>query len=155
MLFTFSAFKDGDINTLQEEDLQESVEMNFTTNNNVLDYPDLKMVPFKGDVIEFPLFDPGPVFCGSIPYPSGFRNIGGRMTHLGNIEGGYIEFLNCVPDILDGIPVFVAESVGEFHSSSGDKVYYEGTLIFNHDGTGEGINENYITNGTGRWEDAK
>ncbi len=113
-----------------------------------------QMVPFKGYVIEVPYFDPAPVFCLDIPYPRGFRDIGGQITHLGNVAGGHLEFLNCNPGKLDGVSVFAADYVGEFHSPSGDKVFYEGTLTFFPDPGQEGISENVITGGTGKWDGA-
>jgi hypothetical protein len=118
-----------------------------------LDCPDIKMVPFKGHTIEVPYFD-APIFCNDIPYPSGFKDVGGKLTHLGDVTGGYLEFQNCEPDALSET-AFSADFTGEFVSANGDKVFYEGTLIFDVTIPGGGYSNCVITHGTGRWKNAK
>lgn len=120
---------------------------------NGLDCPDIKTVPLKGHTIEVPYFDPL-LTCGDIPYPRGFKDVGGNLTHLGNVEGGFLEFFDCTPDMVSET-VFTAGFTGEFVAANGDKVFYEGTLTFDVTLPGQGTSNSIITGGTGRWKNAK
>ncbi len=154
MFFAFSCQKesmDTDMTTTFEESSQK---MQSVNNLPILKYPKLQMVPLKGTVIEVGDFSVPPLLCGPIPFPRRFLDIGGTVTHLGNVAGGYVQFSSCNPDIINGQEVYLADLVGVLQASNGDEVQYEGVLWFDRINPAVGGTDCTITGGTGRWEDA-
>ena len=114
----------------------------------------LKMVPLKGEVVE--VGEGELLSCFGIPYFSRYLDIGGEVTHLGNVAGGYVDILNCRQELRDGIPAVVTDVSGQFKAANDDLLYYSGELVVKFiDGQPPVVtNFNIINGGTGRWENA-
>jgi len=132
------------------------IEEEKVVDNNLagLDCPNVEMGPLIGNVIQLPYSF---MKCGDNPYPKGFEDIGGNLTDLENVSGGFIEFSNCNPGVYEGTPVYIADYIGQFVASNKDTVFYEGTFTFDPTTQGEGIriSPSIITGGTGKWEEAE
>ena len=156
LIFVAYACQDDEYEPLFDGVIDQNIEMVNTVNNSShLDCPDVKMVPLKGNVLEVPDFTLPPIFCEMTPFPQKFIDISGNITHLGEVTGGYVQFLTCIPDIFGDQEVYVAELIGILQASNGDVVEYEGIFWFDRVNTTDGGTECIITGGTGRWEDAQ
>ncbi len=113
----------------------------------------IKMVPLKGEIIEIGTGEP--VSCFGIPYSAHYLDIGGHVTHLGNVEGGYGNLTNCRMEVRDEVPTIIVDVDGQLAAANGDALFYEGelTVIF-VDQVPVVTNVNSITGGIGRWEHA-
>lgn len=113
-----------------------------------------KFVPLKGHTIEIADINAPPILCLGAPFPSRFLDIGGQITHLGNVEGGYIEFSNCRLEFIDEDPFLFADAIGEFLAANGDTLSYEGAIWTSPTDPAQISAYMNITGGTGRWENA-
>ena len=129
------------------------IEAKVDENNLALFMKPGKMIPLKGEIYE--IGDGDQLECYGIPYFSKYLDIGGQVTHLGNVEGGFVELLNCRLEIRDEIPTIIVDAIGEMAAANGDAIHYGGelTIIF-VDNIPIVNNINSITGGTGRWKNA-
>jgi hypothetical protein len=114
----------------------------------------IKMVPLKGKIIEIADPNAEPIDCLGNPFPSRFLDIGGHVTHLGNVAGGFVEFSNCRLDFIDDVPFLFADAIAQFRAANGDIMTYEGEFWLSPVDPSQNGGAFDITGGTGRWENA-
>lgn len=116
-----------------------------------------KMVPLKGEIIEIPDLFYGYLDCGipAIQEPKHYDDIGGNLTHLGNVAGGYGDLDNCRIEVREGEMYVVADGSGEIMSASGDVLRYDGEMWISFSDPALNGSLFAITGGTGRWENAR
>jgi hypothetical protein len=116
---------------------------------------EVEYVDLEGYFIQEPFFTEPAITCGDIPYPSGFEDVEGIVSPLGDISGGRIEFQNCRLADYNNQSVFSADYTGFFNSTEGDIVNYQGTLYFLPGSDFESVSKGTIFGGTGRWANAE
>ena len=112
------------------------------------------MLPLHGEVVQ--TIDPSggfltciPSDIGLPPFPRMFT-VEGIVSHLGRLQGGTLEVLNCALNPETG--ALVGDVTGTWIAANGDMVYFSGYAFVNADGSAGG--ELTIEDGTGRWENA-
>lgn len=108
---------------------------------------EMKTVPFHGEFVQTIAHDAVPLpGCG---VPSRFL-VSGNATHLGQLQGGCLNVLNCHFD--PELNALVGDATGALIAANGDELHLEGVARAFANQTGNG--DMTITGGTGRWENA-
>ena len=115
---------------------------------------DMPMLPFHGEFMQEIDFTGGFLACipaeaGLPPFPRLFT-VEGKATHLGKLQGGSLEILNCTLDPATG--ALGGDIVGTMIAANGDLLNFYGYATAFPDGSGSA--ECTIDGGTGRWENA-
>ncbi len=115
---------------------------------------DLPMVPYHGEFVQTVDLTGGFLEC----LPEGFDlplfprlfTVEGKATHLGKIQGGTLEILNCTLDPSTGI--LGGDIAGTLIAANGDMIHFYGFAQAFPDGSGG--SECTFDGGSGRWENA-